>query len=275
MCLIIGIAALAGFAGCNIFGEDGTPASGEQAAELQEQLDAFLSRGSRSRISSDLLYRIAKESRIESGIGVLVAARQVSSMGESYPFEYMTPAERGSSLVSIMAVEKALGVLLYGHKAALDDRMPTSPFEEPDPTLRLAAPRVRIESDAEPCDFYPDFIAACILRITLDFRVRLETILPGVQIEPDQSGQGYRILPPAGMTSTELAAKQNEINELLTWFDGELDRIMSHADDPLGTFACDAIIFNDTLDERVILSITEMKSYISDALRNITVAPVQ
>ena len=272
---LVAAAALAvAVAGCNIFGEEDPPTMGQDAPELREKLDRFLATGSTMKLTSTELFEIAKQNRRASGIGVLTMARQISNTESAFPFESMSQTLRVANMEPLSYSEKALGIILYANKYGSEAERAAMAGESPLETeLQEASERAEITTGMDPCGFYADYVAAKIVRVTIDFRRRLETTIPGVAIVRASGGAGYKLdysgTNMSNMSFAELQTLNSDLQSLFSWFGGELDGVINIIAGSSTLFDCDSVLLDDSTEESVLLSLTEMRGYINDALRNI------
>ena len=251
--LLIG-GVLAG--GCNIFGvEASSPESDVHV--LEEELDAFLLPGSRQTITSEKLLDIAKKAREFASIGVLTITRELSQWEAHeelhFPFEEMPAAQREQIATHVRMMDRALALLLFANIRGTRAR----PVEAPggDTWLRIAAERVVLVGGVEPCDFYPDFVVARLLRVMLDFRLRLDDISPMFRIVATQRGYGIRWMGTAPMNLRATSLLNDAIAELNEAIGAEVVPVFS----PYKLFGCPT-------PHGEIIDITKVRTYVEKTL---------
>lgn len=215
MTIIFGLFVGLSLGGCNIFGSE-KKKPGADAPALQAQLDAFLNPNSKSRISSDVLFEVAKSSRQASEIGILTITRELSqsasSTNMSFPFETLSAALRVDKLQYIIRMDQALALILYANQYLSSTTTKPAAGAVSDSELKTASSRVDLVSGIDPCSMYPDFVVVRLLRVLIDFRTRVDGISQALHISPNAGGFGVQW--DASVVNVQNA---RAINGIITW----------------------------------------------------------
>mgnify|MGYP003961018611 CR=1 FL=1 len=267
--LSFGLFLSLGITGCNIFGTEDKPTDGRDADVLKAKLAEFLETGSTSEMTTEDLYNIAKEARAKSGMGVLALYQQISSADNKFPFEDVVQTTREENFENFVAIEQALGLILYANYWQHADgtaKLASGTVFTADGDLKDAAERVVLVGGLDACGFYTDYIAARILRTVMGFRTELEKIVPGIQLTGTGSS-GYQVtfsagtptLAQLGQLKTEMERFRDEIGS--TNADGSLLYVITF---PSEEFRCDTGL--SALGDDVIINITHMSAFLEEAL---------
>ena len=223
------------FAGCNIFQFDAHDPAAE-VARLQERFAAFVLPVSKATMTAADVFEVAKRTRQSLDLGPLSVARLfLYTPGVArrieFPFSDRTPLERDELQSHVLVIDQAATVIVMANEEGIARR--PGQFIPSDDALRLAARRVIVTDEIDPCTLYPDFLVARLLRVTLDFHRDLDAAA-GLRVDGTSTGYAPVWVTPTLVTRADAEA----YNEALVALRDVLDADIRPYLDSFDAFGC-------------------------------------